>query len=346
MAISGKLKFFFVILGIAYVAAIVSFFIGKAEQDKAYEKEREYAVEKLGKAFKAQRIRVRTEAKKEKLDEESAKKVLGKIKLIVLADMKANNALSEFPKWTKRKSIPVLMSKVDALKLETSNGLPYYFPEEDCKILYNAVKKNIQGDKLDKDGALKATTAVELKVGGVPLELAPAKMEEAYDKAFDPKGNVISLNYTTLMQILNFLIFVSVMFVLLWKPVVDFLDKRRAEIRGNIDGAEAKHEESKDVLAQYHKKLDDARGETMAIIEHAHKEAQIERGEIIDKAQHEANYILEKSNEQIEAETVSAKQKLREEIAKLTSEVATKVIEREVKEADHGKFINDFVKDV
>ena len=52
MAISGKLKFFFVILGIAYVAAIVSFFMGKAEQDKAYEKEREYAVEKLGKAFK------------------------------------------------------------------------------------------------------------------------------------------------------------------------------------------------------------------------------------------------------------------------------------------------------
>lgn len=352
MAISGKMKLLFLILGIAYIAAIVSFFIGKSEQDESYKAEREAALDKIADSLKGLNLVVHTDLDEANIDGESAKKLLEAVRPAVQSEAKAAAMLKDssvrlFPESKTAEddmarihaeNISVLAAKIAELKL-VNNAKHYYIPSEKCEEIFKAVASN-SGD----DAAVKALSEIKTRVGGAPADISPAKVEKVFEE-IAPRGNVISLNYTMIMQILNFLIFISILYALLWKPVVAFLDKRRAEVKANIESAESSREEARKVLGQYNKKLEEAREESLAIISRAEKEAQTERREILEKAQHEATFVIDKSREQIEAESNSAMLKLRTDIAKLATNVASKVIEREVNEKDHHKFVEDFVKD-
>lgn len=360
MAISGKLKFWFALLGVAYVVAIVSLVMGKSAQDKDYHVERVFVVEKLSGTIKDLGLKVYTTEGGVLQSDEDAQKVLAATAVVVLADMQTEKTLAsiEAPLFASSKdargdyklihasNIGLLAKKLAQLPIDSGYGGKPYFSDEKCEALFGIVKGHVKDGKVDEASAVKEIRQIEFRSGGSPIDANLTNVGEAYDKHFAPRGNVISLNYTVIMQILNFLIFVSIMYALLWKPVVDFLDKRRDEIRSNIEGAESDKAEAEKVLAEYNKKLDDARGEAMAIMNRAEKEAQIERSQILEKAQKESTFLVEKSREQIGAETIAAKQQIRSELAVIAAEVASKVIEREVKEDDHRKFVDDFVKDI
>jgi F-type H+-transporting ATPase subunit b len=82
------------------------------------------------------------------------------------------------------------------------------------------------------------------------------------------------------------------------------------------------------------------------MIKAASKKAQQRSDEIISDAKSEASAILAKAGEDVEREKKRAQNELRGEISELAVLVAQQVVEKEITEADHERFINDFIENV
>jgi len=89
-----------------------------------------------------------------------------------------------------------------------------------------------------------------------------------------------------------------------------------------------------------------AREESAEIIRAASKKAHLRSYEIIADAKKEAGLIMAKADEDVEKEKKRARNELREEISELAVLVAQKVVEKEITESDHEKYINEFIENV
>ena len=97
---------------------------------------------------------------------------------------------------------------------------------------------------------------------------------------------------------------------------------------------------------QYEASISNAKDEARQIISDAQKSA-TERGEaIVADAKKEAVAIKEKASADIAKERTAAFQQMKSEIGDIAVSIAGKVIEKEVKEADHQKLIDEFISDV
>ena len=88
---------------------------------------------------------------------------------------------------------------------------------------------------------------------------------------------MIEINGTLIAQILNFLILAGLLRAVAYKPVVNVLKARQAQIQESIDKAEADAAEADKLLADYKAKLAAANAKAEAIIENAEKRASEER---------------------------------------------------------------------
>jgi len=92
--------------------------------------------------------------------------------------------------------------------------------------------------------------------------------------------------------------------------------------------------------------MEGAKEESAEMIKAASKKAQQRSDEIISDAKSEASAILAKAGEDVEREKKRAQNELRGEISELAVLVAQQVVEKEITEADHERFINDFIENV
>jgi len=177
-------------------------------------------------------------------------------------------------------------------------------------------------------------------------ELAGQDVEAMYDRFFAKKGDVFGLNYTFVMQILNFTILLLLLYGFLWQPVIAFLDQRRDEIRNEIESARQGNEEARGALAEYQKKLLDARAERQGLVEDGKREGRQERDAIIAQARGQAEHIVEDAQREIAAEVVRARDELRREVSSIPVQVARHILEREIQPVDHEAMIEDLVKEI
>lgn len=146
--------------------------------------------------------------------------------------------------------------------------------------------------------------------------------------------------------IINFLVFLAILYKFLYNPVLKVLDKRKEEITANLTHAESSKKEAEDLFEQYKRQLDDARHEAHEIINTANKTAEDAKNEILAQAREEAVQISEKARQEIEREKEKALQEVRDEIATLAVMAAGKVLEKSITKEDHEKMVREFVAEV
>ena len=105
-------------------------------------------------------------------------------------------------------------------------------------------------------------------------------------------------------------------------------------------------EHAKSLESEYTGLMEGAKEESAEMIKAASKKAQQRSDEIISDAKSEASAILAKAGEDVEREKKRAQNELRGEISELAVLVAQQVVEKEITEADHERFINDFIENV
>ena len=154
---------------------------------------------------------------------------------------------------------------------------------------------------------------------------------------------MIEISFTMVLQWINFGILLFFLSKVLYKPLLNVLDKRRAMIEGELNEAKKKKEESQEVLREYQSRLDDLRIEGRKIIEDARRQAVLEKDRILDSASAEAKLIIENARLEIDSHALEARDEIKRQVADLVVDCASKVIEREIREEDHQKYIEDFI---
>lgn len=144
-------------------------------------------------------------------------------------------------------------------------------------------------------------------------------------------------------------IFGLVIFVLgrfAWGPILGGLQARERFIREALEKAKADREASEARLKEYTDKLVSARAEATAIVDEARRDADAVKRRIEEETQAEANRTLERAKREIGIAKETAVKELYSLTARLTTDVATKILRREVQPSDHDRLIRESIAEL
>ena len=131
-----------------------------------------------------------------------------------------------------------------------------------------------------------------------------------------------------------------------WGPLLAALEERQAGIRKSLDDADRARKELEQVQQQSEKIVARARADADAIIAEARADGAKLREELRAQAQQQAQGIAENAEQQIQQERDRALQQIRREAVDLSLMIASKLLRRNLTEADNTALIDDALKQV
>ncbi len=138
------------------------------------------------------------------------------------------------------------------------------------------------------------------------------------------------------------IIFVIVLIVLgkfAWGPILNTLQARETFIRESLETAKRDRDEAEARLREYEERLAQARAEATAIVEEGRRDAVVVKQRIEEDAQLEADKRLERAKREIQIATETATKELYLLSARLATDMAGKMIGRELTPQDHERLI-------
>ncbi len=144
-------------------------------------------------------------------------------------------------------------------------------------------------------------------------------------------------------QIVNFAVLLGVLWMLLYKPILNALQQRQEKIRESLAQADAMRQEAKSTEQRFEQELQKARREGQEIIARAQEMAEKVRQETLEQARQEAQQILDKAREEIEYDRKQAMAELQQQVAALSLLVSQKVIGEALDEATHHRLVSEFI---
>jgi len=144
-----------------------------------------------------------------------------------------------------------------------------------------------------------------------------------------------------LWTVITFLVLLLILWKAAWKPIVNALDTRAEKIRSGIENAEKARQESEKVLVEYKTLLASAREESSKIIAHAREDGEKIENAIVEKATKEAQELLERTKKELAIAKESALNALKDDIVLLSTEIASKIIERNLKPEDQSSIVRE-----
>ena len=152
--------------------------------------------------------------------------------------------------------------------------------------------------------------------------------------------------WTFLAQICNLMIQLVIFKKLLLNPVKKVIAERKAKADSQIADAEKLRTEAEAMKAEYEQNLQNARTEANQIVAAAQKTATARSEELLGEARAQAAALKQKAEADIAQERKKAVNEVKDEIGGMAMEIASKVVEREISEADHKDLIDEFIKNV
>lgn len=152
--------------------------------------------------------------------------------------------------------------------------------------------------------------------------------------------------WTFLAQICNLMIQLVIFKKFLLKPIKQVIADRKAKADSEIADAQKLRTEAEAMKAEYEQNLQNARTEANQIVTAAQKTATARSEEIVGEARAQAAALKQKAEADIAQERKKAVNEVKDEIGGMAMEIASKVVEREIKEADHQDLIDEFIKNV
>ena len=152
--------------------------------------------------------------------------------------------------------------------------------------------------------------------------------------------------WTFLAQVCNLMIQLVIFKKLLLNPVKKVIAERKVKADSQIADAEKLRTEAEAMKAEYEQNLQNARTEANQIVAAAQKTAAARSEELLGEARAQAAALKQKAEADIAQERKKAVNEVKDEIGGMAMEIASKVVEREIKETDHQDLIDEFIKNV
>lgn len=160
------------------------------------------------------------------------------------------------------------------------------------------------------------------------------------------KFGLIEPGWPMLFQLANTFILYMFLRRFLFKPVTEFMAKREAEIKGNIDSAERKNQEAEQLMSDYKEKIKHADTEGREIIRHATAKAEGKSSDIIRATEEHVDELKRNAQKDIEREKARAMHHIKDEISSLAILAATKIIEEDLTDEKHRLVAEKFIDEV
>jgi F-type H+-transporting ATPase subunit b len=146
--------------------------------------------------------------------------------------------------------------------------------------------------------------------------------------------------------LITFLVLLALLAKFAFKPIAEALDRRGQTIKQSIEESQRHQAEAKKLMEDYQKQLAEARAEAGRIIEEARGLGEKVRKEVVDKANTEASAVVQRAQEEIQRQKDKGIQEMKDTVASLSVQIASRVIEKEVNEATHRQLVETLLKDL
>ncbi len=143
---------------------------------------------------------------------------------------------------------------------------------------------------------------------------------------------------------INLIIFIVVLWILLFRPVLNIIDKRRQMIDDQFATADKKNKEAESLKKKYEDSLSGAKQESVQIIEDAQKRGEDQYKQIVGDAQTKATELLKNANLDVEREREKALQEAQAEIGDLAMQAAVKIVSGANSDMTDEEIYNEFLK--
>ena len=154
----------------------------------------------------------------------------------------------------------------------------------------------------------------------------------------------IGVNFWTALAVLiNTLLIFFVGKIYLFVPVKKMIDSRQQEIDAMYAQADDAKEQAQAMQKEYEQKLSAAAAASEQIVKDAVARGQSREEQILRQANAEADAIRAKASADIAQERKKALNDAKNEISDIAVSIASKVVEKEIREEDHQKLIQDFI---
>jgi len=146
---------------------------------------------------------------------------------------------------------------------------------------------------------------------------------------------------------LIFLLFFAVLYKFAWPPILNAIHARNERIRSSLLAAEKAREDMIKLQADNEAILRKAREERELIVREARDSAEKIISEARDKAIAESNAIVAKSRTVIEREKVTAMAEIRQQVASISLEIASRVVmEKLSSDKEQERLIEKYMQEI
>ena len=150
------------------------------------------------------------------------------------------------------------------------------------------------------------------------------------------------------MDVIISLINITVLFILLrlilWKHVIRFLAEREARVRGEMDDAEKQRLEAEALHSEYDKKIVDLKERDHDLLRESRLKANDESERILKESRDKAKEMINDAQLRIAEEKEQALEDAHKEITQIATEMAERILEREVSPEDSANAVDEFFK--
>lgn len=159
--------------------------------------------------------------------------------------------------------------------------------------------------------------------------------------------DVISINlWQILISLLNLLILFLLLKKFLYKPVRRILEQRKAEIASSYEEAETAKQRAQETEQAWNEKMELAETQSSAIIQQAAVVANQRKEQILAEAKAQADGIVRQAEQEAILVQRKARDEMKQEIVNVSTLLAGKLLDREIKEEDHRKLIDNFIDEI
>jgi F-type H+-transporting ATPase subunit b len=155
---------------------------------------------------------------------------------------------------------------------------------------------------------------------------------------------------TSLAQVIfTLLLFGALLFVLgkfVWPHILKSLQDREQKIRSDLEEAEQANKQAQETLAQYKQQLSEAQKESQRIIEQSRQESQELAKQWKQQTQQELQQMRQRAEQEIQAAKEQAVSELYEQSATLATDVAGRILQREISASDQQQLIEQSLREL
>ncbi len=144
-------------------------------------------------------------------------------------------------------------------------------------------------------------------------------------------------------QIVNFGLLAVLLYMFLYKPVLQMLEERKARVQKGMEDAQAAGRKAAQAEEEFERRVAEAAQEGEKIIAQATADGEKVREKILAQARGEAEQLLERAKGELANERQQAMSELGEQVMELSILITKKVIGEALDESTHRRLVSEFL---